>query len=324
MDVKEFGGVIAASVIPYQSDERAPAGLRVDVARYESHCDWLMRSGCAGVVVNSSMGEDGALTTDERRELTRAAVRAAGTSAQVVVGVHGLGAHRVVERATHAAEDGADAVLCLPPLAYEPTFAELMRHFEAVSGVGLPVVVCNNPAVCQVDLTPAMLAEIVSLDNVVAVCDFSGRPDRVWKTLALAPDTIVMAGTDGTVVESLLSGARAWIAALPNLLADHAVRLFELVQSGHLVQAQALRLALDGLLRWNGRPGDVQRVKSGMDYCGRYGGPCRPPRHALSAALFAEVHRDVLSSLTALDLGVALRGDPREPGACCPESGDTG
>jgi 4-hydroxy-tetrahydrodipicolinate synthase len=328
MDVKEFSGVMAATVVPYQSDDRAPAGLRVDVARYESHCDWLVSSGCAGVVVNSSMGEDGSLTPDERREVTRAAVRAVGTSAQVVVGVHDLGAHQVVERARYAAEDGGDAVLCLPPLAYEPTFSEVMRHFEAVAEVGLPVVVCNNPAICQVDLTPAMLAEIMTLDNVVAVCDFSGHPDRVWKTLALAPDTIVMAGTDGVVVESVLAGARAWVAALPNVLADHAVRLFDLVESGHLVQAQALRLALDGVLRWNGRPGDVQMVKFGMDYRGRYGGPYRPPRHTLSADLFAEVHRDMRSSLTALGLGPGHRGERHrcEPDAsvCCADGDDSG
>jgi hypothetical protein len=56
VDVKELRGVIAATVIPYLPDERAPAGLRVSVGRYEEHCRRLVRSGCSGVVVNSSMG----------------------------------------------------------------------------------------------------------------------------------------------------------------------------------------------------------------------------------------------------------------------------
>jgi 4-hydroxy-tetrahydrodipicolinate synthase len=300
--VKALRGVIAATVIPYLPDECAPAGLRVDVDRYEEHCGWLVRSGCSGVVVNSSMGESGSLTVRERRMITRAAVRAVGSSAGVAVGVHGGGAHQVAERANHAAEDGADAVMCLPPLGYAPTFSEVMRHFEAVAEVGLPLVVCNDPWICQVDLTPEMLAEITTLDNVVAVCDFSGEPERMSRTVALVPEVAVLTGTDGTVVENVFAGARAWVAALPNVWPEQAVRLFDLVSSGHLVEAQALRLALDGPLRWRGTRGEVQMVKFGMDYFGRYGGPCRPPRDALAVDVLAEVHRDVRNSVTALSL----------------------
>ncbi|MFC3895760.1 dihydrodipicolinate synthase family protein [Lentzea rhizosphaerae] len=298
--MKELHGVIAATVIPYLPDERAPAGLRVAVDRYEEHCRWLVRSGCSGVVVNSSMGESGSLTVRERRTVTRAAVRALEGSADVVVGVHGGGGHQVAERANHAAEDGADAVMCLPPLGYEPTFSEVLRHFGAVAEVGVPLVVCNDPWICQVDLTPEMLAEITTLDNVVAVCDFSGEPERTWRTAALVPEVVVMTGTDRTVVENVISGARAWVAALPNLWPEQAVRLFDLVASGHLAQAQALRLALDGPLRWKGTRGEVQMVKFGMDYSGRYGGPCRPPRDALAVDVFAEAHRDVQNSIAAL------------------------
>lgn len=135
--MKALRGVIAATVIPHLPDECAPAGLRVAVDRYEEHCGWLVRSGCSGVAVNSSTGESGSLTVHERRMITRAAVRAVGSSA---------------ERANHAAEDGADAVTCLPPLGCAPTFSEVMRHFEAVAEVGLALVVCNDPWICQVDI----------------------------------------------------------------------------------------------------------------------------------------------------------------------------
>lgn len=295
------GGVIAATTVPYAFDDRAPAGLRVDVDHYERHCARLVRDGCTGLVVNTSMGERGSLTDEERRSLTRSAVRAAGPSARVVAAVHDTGSHQVVARARHAADDGAGAVLCLPPLGYEPTFSEVMRHFEAVAGVGLPVVVCNSPSNCGIDLGPAMLAEISALPNVVAVCDFSGEVDRVWKTLALAPEVTVIAGTDGVVVESVLSGASAWIAALPNVFPSQTVRLFDLLVSGRMVEAQRLRLALDGPLRWKNRRGNVQMIKFGVDYVGGYGGPCRPPRQALSVDVLAGVHHEVRSTLKALE-----------------------
>jgi 4-hydroxy-tetrahydrodipicolinate synthase len=151
-----------------------------------------------------------------------------------------------------------------------------------------------------VDLTPEVLAGITALDNVVAVCDFSGEPERMWRTAALIPEAVVMTGTDRTVVENVISGARAWVAALPDMWPEQVVRLFDLVASGHLVQARAQRLALDGPLRWKGARGEVQMVKFGTDYSGRYGGPCRPPRDALAADVLAEAHRDVQNSIAAL------------------------
>ncbi|RAS66941.1 4-hydroxy-tetrahydrodipicolinate synthase [Lentzea atacamensis] len=301
---ENLGGVLAAAVVPYVMDVRAPAGLRVDLDRFERHCTWLVRNGCTGVLVNSfALGESGSLTYAEQREVTRAAVRAIGSRATVVAAVHDVGAHQVVERIGQAAEDGADAVLCMPPLSYEPSHAEIVLHYEAVAAAGLPVLVCNNPAGCRVDLSPAILAELSALDNVVGICDFSGDVTRIWKTLALAPGTAVITGGDTIVVDSLLSGACGWIGALPNVFPEQAVQLADLLASGLLVEAEALRCALDGPLRWYKRPAVVQMVKFAMDYCGLYGGPYRPPRHGLAAKMLSQVRHEVRSAVKWLTPG---------------------
>lgn len=300
----KLGGVLAAAVVPYVTDSRAPAGLRVDLDRFARHCTWLVRNGCTGVLVNStSLGESGSLTYAEQGEVTRAAVRAVGSHATVVAAVHDVGAHQVVDRIRQAADDGADAVLCMPPLSYEASRAEILLHYEAVADAGLPVLVSNNPAGCQVDLCPSALAEISAMDNVVGVCDFSGDVTKVWKTLALAPGTAVITGGDRIVVDSLLSGACGWIGALPNVFPSQAVQLAELLASGRLVEAEALRCALDGPLRWYQRPTAVQMIKFAMDYCGLYGGPYRPPRHGLAAKLLSQVRHDVRSAVKWLTPG---------------------
>lgn len=301
---ENLGGVLAAAVVPYVTDSRAPAGLRVDLDRFERHCAWLVRNGCTGVLVNSFVvGESGSLTHAERREVTRAAVRAVGSQATVVAAVHDVGAHQVVDRIAQAAEDGADVALCMPPLSYEPSLAETMLHFEAVAAAELPVAVCNNPAGCRVDLSPATLAELAAFDNVVGVCDFSGDVTKIWRTQALAPGAAVLTGGDTIVVDSLLSGARGWIGALPNVFPEQSVALADLLASGRLVEAEALRCALDGPLRWYERPVVVQMIKFAMDYCGLYGGPYRPPRHELAARLLSQVRHDVRSAVKWLTPG---------------------
>lgn len=286
-------GVVVATALPYVPQVGAPAGLRVDFDRYARHCDWLIDSGCSGVAPNSSVGEYGSLTPVERRMVTRTAVEAVGDRGKVVAGVHDVGSHQVVEWSWQAAEDGADALMCMPPVAHLSTLSDVMRHFQAVASVGLPVMVCNNPAVARIDLRPSMLAEIASIDNVVAVCDLSGEAGRVPRTCELAPSVAVFAGMDSMVVENLLCGARGWVGALPNVFPRDCVRLFDLVESGHLVQAQEIREILGGPLRWEVRAEFVQMIKFGMDYRGRFGGPCRPPRHNLPAELVAAAHRDV-------------------------------
>lgn len=95
------------------------------------------------------------------------------------------------------------------------------------------------------------------------------------------------------MVENLLSGAEGWVAALPNVIPGDCVRLFDLIASGHLVEAQESREVLAASLRWESRATFVQTIKFGMDFQGRYGGPCRPPRHTLPVELVAESRRDV-------------------------------
>ncbi|WP_330277119.1 dihydrodipicolinate synthase family protein [Lentzea sp. NBC_00516] len=286
-------GVVVATALPYTPRVGSPADLRVDFDRYARHCDWLVSEGCRGVVPNSALGEFGSLTPLERRMVTRTAVEALGGRGTVLAGVHDVGSHQVVEWSWQAAEDGADALICMPPVSHQPTMSEVLRHFEAVASVGLPVVVCNNPAVARIDLRPSVLAEIAAMDNVVGVSDSSGDLGRLHRIRRLAPTVKVFAGGDLTVVENLLSGAEGWVAALPNVFPGDCVRLFDLIASGHLVEAQELREVLAASLRWESRSTFVQMIKFGMDYRGRYGGPCRPPRHPLPAEFVADAHRDV-------------------------------
>nr|WP_042183078.1 dihydrodipicolinate synthase family protein [Kibdelosporangium sp. MJ126-NF4]CEL15343.1 1-pyrroline-4-hydroxy-2-carboxylate deaminase [Kibdelosporangium sp. MJ126-NF4]CTQ95618.1 1-pyrroline-4-hydroxy-2-carboxylate deaminase (EC 3.5.4.22) [Kibdelosporangium sp. MJ126-NF4] len=297
MTEEKLGGVIVATALPYAEDPDAPAGLRVDLDRYADHCRWLIENGCRGVGPNGSLGEYSSLTDDERRAVARTAIDAVGDKGIVVVGVHGVGSHQARHWAEVAAQDGADGVLCLPPTLYRANPSEVIKHFEQVASVGLPVMVYNNPFDTKVDLTPAVLAEIAQIDNVVAVKEFSGDVRRVTEIRDVAPSLTVVAGADDVLVESVLMGATGWFAGFPNVFPAESARLFSLAMDGKLADARALYESMIGAFRWDSRTEFVQAIKYGMDYVGRYGGPCRPPRGPLSAeqltALKADMRRAV-------------------------------
>jgi 4-hydroxy-tetrahydrodipicolinate synthase len=297
---ERLDGVIVATALPYAEDATAPAGLRPDLDRYAEHCRWLVDSGCRGVGPNGSLGEYSSLTDDERRAVAKTAIDAVGNDGVVIVGVHGPGAHQARRWAELAAEDGADGVLCLPPTMYRASRSEVVHHYTEVANVGLPVMVYNNPHDTKVDLTPDILAELAQLENIVAVKEFSGDVRRVLEIRELAPSLTVVAGADDLTLEALLMGATGWFAGFPNVFPAESARLFELGVQGKVAEARALYEPLVAAFRWDSRVEFVQAIKYGMDYIGRYGGPCRPPRGPLSPEHLAQVEQDMKKAVESL------------------------
>jgi dihydrodipicolinate synthase/N-acetylneuraminate lyase len=297
---EKLDGVIVATALPYAEDATAPAGLRPDLDKYAEHCRWLVDNGCRGVGPNGSLGEYSSLTDDERRAVARTAIEAVGNDGVAVVGVHAAGAHQARAWAEKAAEDGADGVLCLPPTMYRANRGEVLHHFSEVAKAGLPVMVYNNPIDTKVDLTPDLLAEIAQIENVVAVKEFSGDVRRVLEIRELAPDLAVVAGADDVTLEALLMGATGWFAGFPNVFPKESVRLYDLAVQGKLEEARALYEPLVAAFRWDSRTEFVQAIKYGMDYVGRYGGPCRPPRGPLVPEHLAQLEQDMKKAVESL------------------------
>ncbi|RZU20003.1 4-hydroxy-tetrahydrodipicolinate synthase [Kribbella rubisoli] len=297
---EKLDGVIVATALPYAEDASASAGLRPDLDKYAEHCRWLVDNGCRGVGPNGSLGEYSSLTDDERRAVARTAIEAVGDDGVVVVGVHGVGSHQARAWAEKAAEDGADGVLCLPPTMYRANRGEVINHFTEVAKAGLPVMVYNNPLDTKVDLTPDLLAEIAGIENVVAVKEFSGDVRRILEIRELAPDLAVIAGADDLTLEALLMGATGWFAGFPNVFPKESVRLYDLALEGKLEEARALYEPLVAAFRWDSRTEFVQAIKYGMDYVGRYGGPCRPPRGPLVPEHVAQLEQDMKKAVESL------------------------
>jgi 4-hydroxy-tetrahydrodipicolinate synthase len=291
---KPWHGVLVATPTFFRDD------LSVDFDRYGEHVRWLVDSGCDGVCPNGSLGEYQSLTPDERAQVVRTAVDAVGGD-RVMPGVGAYGAGESRRWAEQAAEAGAASVLLLPPNAYRADARIVAAHYAEVAKAGLPIVAYNNPHDTKVDLTPDLLAELGQIENVVAVKEFSGDVRRVLEIRAAAPHLTVVAGADDVVLESLLMGATGWFAGYPNVFPAECTELFELAQLGKLNEARALYERLVPAFRWDSRTEFVQAIKHSMDFVGRYGGPCRPPRGPLSPEQRAQVDADMKLATRKLD-----------------------
>jgi 4-hydroxy-tetrahydrodipicolinate synthase len=227
------------------------------------------------------------------------AVETVGDRGLVVAGVHGVGWHQARRWTELAAEDGASGVLALPPTMYRSTPAQVIEHYEKIAEVGLPVMVYNNPFDTRVDLVPSLVAELAEIDNIVAIKEFSGDVRRAFEIAELC-DIDVIAGADDVLFELMVDGAVGWFAGFPNVFPAESVEIYDLMRAGKWVEARELYQHLVAVFRWDSRPEFVQAIKLGMDMVGRFGGPCRPPRGALTPEHEKQVRADMQRAIDAL------------------------
>lgn len=293
-------GVLVATALPLK--ETGSDTLTVDFDGYAEHVAWLAAQGCHGVVPNGSLGEYQTLTPDERARVVTTAIEAAPEGFTVMPGVAAYGAAESRRWAEQAAEAGAPAIMLLPPNAYRADERAVVEHYREVARVGLPIVAYNNPFDTKVDLVPELLAQLYGEGLISGVKEFSGDVRRSFRIAELAPGLDVLCGADDVALELAVAGSPGWIAGYPNALPRSTVELWEAASAGDLAKALPLYRSLHPLLRWDSQTEFVQAIKLSMDIVGRYGGPCRHPRVALTPE-----HEKVVRHATenAVALGLA-------------------
>ncbi|MGA5133553.1 dihydrodipicolinate synthase family protein [Streptomyces olivoreticuli] len=280
---RPWRGIMVATALPLRED------LSVDHDAYAEHVRWLLDNGCDGVVPNGSLGEYQTLTPQERAQLVRTAVEAAGDGARVMPGVSAYGSAEARRWAEQAAEAGCGSVLLLPSNAYRADERSVRAHYAEVARAGIPVVAYNNPIDTKVDLTPGLLARLHADGGIVAVKEFSGDVRRAYEIAELAPELDLLIGADDVLLELAAAGAVGWVAGYPNAFPATCAELYHAAIAGDLQTALPLYRSLHPLLRWDSRTDFVQSIKLSMDIVGRHGGPTRPPRLALTGETEAAV-----------------------------------
>ena len=278
---KPWHGILTATALPLRPDDSGR--LQVDFDGYADHVRWLAANGTQGVVPNGSLGEYQTLSREDRARVVRTAVDAAPEGFVVMPGVAAYGADDARAWTEQAAEAGAPCVMLLPPNAYRADTRSVIAHYREVARAGVPIVAYNNPFDTKVDLVPELLAELHREGLIVGVKEFSGDVRRVYQIRELAPDLDILCGSDDVTMELGMNGAVGWVAGYPNAFPHACADLWEASLAHDHERALPLYKILHPLLRWDSKTEFVQAIKLSMDMVGRYGGPCRLPRVALTA-----------------------------------------
>jgi len=290
---KPWHGVLVATSLQFNDD------LSIDFGAYGENVVWLAEQGLHGVAPNGSLGEYQTLTDEERDQVVRTAVENAPEGFTVMPGVGAYGGLQSKRHAEVARDLGCQAVMGLPPNAYRTDERSLLEHFELIASAGLPVTAYNNPIDTKTDLTPPILAKLYDEGFIVGVKEFSGDVRRCYEISELAPGLDLMIGTDDTVLEVALAGAKGWVAGYPQVFPQATLALYKASLAGDLETALPLYRQLHSVLRWDSKTEFIQAIKLGQDMIGRNGGTCRPPRQPLTPEQEQVVRRETQALIDA-------------------------
>jgi 4-hydroxy-tetrahydrodipicolinate synthase len=228
--MKELRGILTAMATPFDES----GGVDTAAAcRLASH---LLEHGSHGLVIAGSTGECPTLTDEETIELLRAVRAEVGDNVPLVCGSGTNDTRHSRELTKAAAEAGADASLVVAPYYNKPNPAGLRAHFEAVAEAvpELPMIVYNIPARVVINMSPDLLAELASIDNVVAVKQANDEELGPIEGLS------VLAGNDNTFLRVLEFGGAGGITVASHVVGDQMREMWDAAQAGDLERARQI------------------------------------------------------------------------------------
>ena len=271
--MQPFRGTYTVLITPFTSD-----GTAVDHAALKRLVDFQIEQGIDGLIPLGSTGEFLSVSRDERTAITETVVATAAGRVPVLIGTGAEDTRDAVALSREAETLGAQGVLVIPPFYSVPTEDELYHHYKTIAdAIAIPIMVYNNPATANVDLTPPILARLATIEGCRYVKESTLDVTRVRDIVALCGDGMdVFAGVLG--YESAWLGAVGWVAVCSNVVPRLSRDMFAAAAQGDRATALPLYRRLAPLLPFVGGPRYVSGTKAAFRLMGMDMGPPRPPR----------------------------------------------
>lgn len=306
MNLQTLRGVVPAIVTPFAADGNVDLNAAGRLTR------WLVDSGVHGIMTTGGTGEFPHLDRHERRELTRVVVQEAAGRVPVIAGTAACSTREALLLCDDAASGGAHAVISVPPYYFPLADAAIASFFESLAdGSSLPVFAYNNPLYTGNAMSPALIAEVLSHDNVVGLKQSSSDLGQLVEVIhevqvVRGLSRALFTGVDSQFAAAMSIGADGIYSTAAGILPAAIVRLYSLAAAPDPKAAAALQLELQPLNRFlEYDPGYVAPAKEALRMLGIEVGDPRAPMQRLTPNERARLAA-ALSQLSATGLARAV------------------
>ena len=275
----------------------------VDLVATQTSIERLIQNGVSGVIVLPMLGENASLLPEERESVIRAAKEAVAGRVPLLSGLAEISTHNAMQSARLYQSYGAEGLMVFPSLAYMTDVRETAEWFKAIAAAsGLPIMIYNNPIAYKVDVSPAVLRELVDVSTIQCIKEESGDIRRVTDIYnELGNRFSVFCGVDDLILESMALGTTGWVSGMTNAWPKECVSLFDACAAGRFAEARTLYRLLTPAFHLDTHVKLVQYIKLAEHLV--YGAPewVRAPRLPLIGEERQRVVAIIQAAMAALE-----------------------
>ena len=275
-------GAFTAMITPMKGDGS------VDYEGFRKHIKNQLEGGINGLVPLCTTSETPTLDEDEEEKMieiimneVRSWEKAKGVKVPVIIGAGSNNTRDAVRYTERAKKAGADAALVVTPYYNKPSKEGLFRHFEAVSKVGIPIIVYNIQGRTGTNIPTDVLARIAELPNIAGVKEASGNINQMMEVIAQIkskhPDFVVLSGDDGLTLPLMAAGGDGVISVVSNLTPSLITQMVDYSLKGDFDSARKLHYRLLPFFKAAFVDGNPTSIKYAMNFKGLPAGAVRLP-----------------------------------------------
>jgi 4-hydroxy-tetrahydrodipicolinate synthase len=267
-----FTGSLVAIVTPFRNgkvDERALGDL----------IEFQIANGTDGIVPCGTTGESATLSHEEHDRVVAVTVEAVRRRVPVIAGTGSNSTDEAIALTQHAKAAGADGALLITPYYNKPMQEGLFRHYKAVAeAVDLPLILYNIPGRTAVNMTPATVARLSAVRNIVAIKEGAGSVQQVSEIIQFCGDRMtVLSGDDALTLPMMAVGAKGVITVTANIAPADMAAMVDAYAAGNLAEAKRLHHKLYPLFTALFYETNPIPVKAALAMMGKIDGELRLP-----------------------------------------------
>jgi 4-hydroxy-tetrahydrodipicolinate synthase len=220
----------------------------------------------------------------------------------VLAGAGGYNTAEVISLAQELAAVGVDGILSVTPYYNKPTQEGLYQHYKALaSAVSLPIILYSVQGRTGVNIEPATVKRLASVENIVGIKEASGNIAQMAAILnAVHSDFLVFSGDDAIAVPLIALGGRGVISVASNEIPAEMTLLTRLALQNDFPAARQLHRRYLSLMEVNFVESNPIPVKAAMAELGLLKPVWRLPLVAPGRENMARI-RAVLESLNLVE-----------------------
>jgi len=256
---------------------------KFDEALYRDMMAFFKERGADGVVVLGTTGEFPSFSVAERKKAAETALKhKSGLEIIVQVGTPNL--PETLDLLAHAAANGADQALCIPPFYYKtPSLDGLVKYYSQVLEASkIPVNLYHIPGTSAVAISHELLHALEKYPVLAGIKDSTGSAEGYAAFVKEFPKLNMMSGTDNNIPTALEHGMGAILMG-GNIFTKQSAAVFAAHRAGKDVAEPMAKLReANQLLRGGGGTG-IPGIKYALGQMGLRESYVRPPNVDLTA-----------------------------------------